>query len=91
MLITIAANCVVLIITTPLPMQDNSSLNRKLVSLVVFLVNRNYKRKFYEVFVEVTLVESILSSKQVRYFVHEFLLDFRNIASKTSVFSSLRN
>lgn len=60
MLITIAANCVVLIITTPLPMQDNSSLNRKLVSLVVFVVNRNYKRKFYEVFAEVTLVESFL-------------------------------
>lgn len=60
MLITIAANCVVLIITTPLPMQDNSSLNRKLVSLVVFVVNRNYERKFYGVFAEVTLVESFL-------------------------------
>ena len=60
MLITIAANCVVLIITTPLPMQDNSSLNRKLVSLVVFVVNRNYERKFYEVFAEVALVESFL-------------------------------
>ena len=60
MLVTIAANCVVLMITTPLPMQDNSSLNRKLVSLIVFVVNGKYKRKFYEVFVEVTVVEPIL-------------------------------
>ena len=60
MLITIAANCVVLMITTPLPMQDNSSLNRKLVSLIVFVVNGKYKRKFSEVFVEVTVVEPIL-------------------------------